>query len=153
MLAVGIILILLSGGALVSVLVNGTGATDYFGYQAPVLVTFLAGVATLLVFIMGLELLRSGLRKANDNRKKNKRLRKLEQREESRHDTVVGAGATTGSGTTGSGTTGSGTTGSGTTGSGTTGSGTTGSDDGSSAGSTHDSAGGHGGDTRNSSSA
>ena len=89
MLALGIILILLSAGALAAVLASGTNeqAALYSGtVELPTLVIFLAGAATLLVFIMGLELLRSGIRKANRNRKDARRLRKLEQREGQRRE-------------------------------------------------------------------
>ena len=82
MLALGIILILLSAGALVTVLLSGTDeqAALYSGtVELPTLVMFLAGAGTLLIFIMGLELFRSGIRKANRNRKDSRRLRKLEQ--------------------------------------------------------------------------
>jgi hypothetical protein len=87
MLVLGILLILLSAGALLAVLGSGTDeqAGLYSGtVELPTLVMFLAGAATLLIFIMGLELLRSGIRKANRNRKDTSRLRKLEQRENER---------------------------------------------------------------------
>ena len=82
MLALGVILILLSAGTLVVALTSGTGenATLFSGnVELPTFVVFLAGAATLLVFIMGLELFRSGIRRANRNRKDSRRLRKLEQ--------------------------------------------------------------------------
>jgi hypothetical protein len=85
MLALGIILILLSAGALVVALTSGAGeqATLFSGnVELPTFVVFLAGAATLLVFIMGLELFRSGIRRANRKRKDSRRLRKLEQREQ-----------------------------------------------------------------------
>src|SRR3954451_9244408 len=84
MLALGIILILLSAGALVVALTSGSGenATLFSGnVELPTFVVFLAGAATLLVFIMGLELFRSGVRRANRNRKDSRRLRKLEQQQ------------------------------------------------------------------------
>ncbi len=87
MFVLGLILILLSAGALVAVLASGTGdeAALYGGsVNLPTLVVFLAGAAALLLFIMGLELVRSGLKKANKTRKNNRRLRKLEKREEAR---------------------------------------------------------------------
>ena len=82
MLALGIILILLSAGALVVVLTSGANeqATLFSGnVELPTFVIFLAGAATLLIFIMGLELLRSGIRRANRNRKDSRRLKKLER--------------------------------------------------------------------------
>ena len=82
MLALGIILILLSAGALVVVLTSGANeqATLFSGnVELPTFVIFLAGAATLLIFIMGLELVRSGIRRANRNRKDSRRLKKLER--------------------------------------------------------------------------
>lgn len=119
MFVLGLILILLSAGALVAVLASGTDdqAAMYGGsLNLPTLVVFLAGAAALLLFIMGLELVRSGLKRANQNRKNTRRLRKLEKREEQRRretpDTTAGdqaaapaATTTTGTGpTTGTGT-------------------------------------------------
>jgi hypothetical protein len=82
MLAIGLILILLAAGALIAVLATGTDdQAALFGstLEMPTLVVFLAGAATLLVFIMGLELTRSGLRRANRTRRDRKRLRKLDK--------------------------------------------------------------------------
>ena len=87
MLVLGLILILLSAGTVIGVLASGTDdKAVLYGdtLHMPTLVVFLAGAATLLVFIMGLELVRSGIRRANENRKTKKRLRKLEAREEQR---------------------------------------------------------------------
>lgn len=86
MLALGIILILVSAGSLVAVLANGTGdkAVIFGNVTMPTLVVFLAGAAALLIFIMGLELVRSGIRRAHTNRKTKKKLRKLEEREDQR---------------------------------------------------------------------
>jgi hypothetical protein len=85
MLVLGLVLILIAAGVLVAMLVSGsTGpeATMFDGHlHASALIFFLIGAGTLLVFIMGLELVRSGLRRANRNRKNNKRLRRLERRE------------------------------------------------------------------------
>lgn len=89
MFVLGLLLIVLSAGALVAVLASGTDdqAVMYGGsVHVPTLVIFLAGAAALLLFIMGLELVRSGLKRANRMRQNNKRLRKLEKREERRGD-------------------------------------------------------------------
>ena len=104
MFVLGLILILLSAGALVAVLSTGTNdqAAMYGGsIELPTLVIFLAGAAALLLFIMGLELVRSGVKRANQNRLNKKRLRKLEKREDARQDGVAGetAPAATGDGT------------------------------------------------------
>ncbi len=120
MLVLGLILILLSAGTLVAVLSSGTDDhARLFGGAIDVstLVVFLAGAAALLVFIMGLELVRSGVRRANANRKTKKKLRTLEKREEQRTDAPAG---TTSPGTTTTGTTTTGTTSTGTTSTGTT---------------------------------
>ena len=108
MFVLGLILILLSAGALVAVLATGTNdhAAMYGGsIELPTLVIFLAGAAALLLFIMGLELVRSGVKRANQNRLNKKRLRKLEKREGTREDGVAGetAPAATGDGTTATG--------------------------------------------------
>ena len=119
MLVLGLILILLSAGTVIGVLASGTDdKAVLYGdtLHMPTLVVFLAGAATLLVFIMGLELLRSGIRRANENRKTKKRLRTLEAREEqrtepgstpatpdegdARTDTGTSTGTGTGTGTT-----------------------------------------------------
>jgi uncharacterized membrane protein len=97
MLVLGLILILVAAGVVVAMLVSGsTGpqATMFDGHlHASALVFFLIGAATLLVFIMGLELIRSGLRRANQNRKNNKRLRRLERREAARREAESRRGA------------------------------------------------------------
>ncbi len=106
MFVLGLILILLSAGALVAVLATGTNdhAAMYGGsIELPTLVVFLAGAAALLLFIMGLELVRSGVKRANQNRLNKKRLRKLEKREDIRQDGVAGETATPGEGTTATG--------------------------------------------------
>ena len=112
MFVLGLLLIVLSAGALVAVLASGTDdqAAMYGGsIHVPTLVIFLAGAAALLLFIMGLELVRSGLKRANRTRRNNKRLRKLEKREERHGDEARdhvpadggrGAGSSTGAGTT-----------------------------------------------------
>ena len=112
MLVLGLILILLSAGTVIGVLASGTDdKAVLYGdtLHMPTLVVFLAGAATLLVFIMGLELVRSGIRRANESRKTKKRLRTLEAREEQRTepgsapatpDTGTSTGTGTGTGTT-----------------------------------------------------
>jgi len=111
MLALGLILVAIAAGALVAVLASGTDdQANLFGstLEMPTLVVFLAGAATLLVFIVGLELARTGVRRANRTRRDRKRLRDLEK---TRGDEAVtggpdpakstgGTAATSGSGTT-----------------------------------------------------
>ncbi len=88
MLVLGLILILVSAGSLVAVLASGTDdkAVLFGNVTMPTLVVFLLGAAALLIFIMGLELVRSGVRRANENRKTKKKLRTLEKREATRSD-------------------------------------------------------------------
>jgi hypothetical protein len=87
MFVLGLILILVSAGALAAVLASGTDDTAalYGGsVSMPTLVVFLLGAGALLLFVMGLELVRSGVKRANQNRRDRRRLRKLESREEHR---------------------------------------------------------------------
>ena len=98
MFVLGIILIVLSAGGLVAVLASGTDDRSalYGGdVTMPTLVVFLAGAAALLLFIMGLELVRSGLKRANQNRKNKRRLRKLEKQQGSTPQTVPASGPAT----------------------------------------------------------
>jgi uncharacterized integral membrane protein len=99
MLVLGLILILLSAGSLVAVIASGTDdhALMYGGsLELPTLVVFLAGAVAMLLFLLGLELVRSGIRRANEHRRNKKRLRKLERREELRQDeTADGATVST----------------------------------------------------------
>ena len=107
MFVLGLVLILLSAGALVAVLASGTDDRSalYGGtVELPTLIIFLAGAAALLLFIMGLELVRSGIKRANTNRKNTKRLRKLEK--EGVAAPGGGPGSTSGTGDPSSGTTG-----------------------------------------------
>jgi hypothetical protein len=123
MFVLGLLLILLSAGMLVAVLASGTDdqAALYGGsIGLPTLVVFLAGAAALLLFIMGLELVRSGAKRANQNRRNSKRLRRLE-----RDGGPTSQAGTTQAGTTQPGTTQPGTTQPGTTQAGTTQAGTT----------------------------
>jgi hypothetical protein len=107
MLVLGLILILVSAGSLVAVLASGTDdkAVLFGNVTMPTLVVFLLGAAALLIFIMGLELVRSGVRRANENRKAKKKLRTLEKREATRSDAPT-AGEPTGTGTAAASTTG-----------------------------------------------
>ncbi len=96
MLVLGLIMILLAAGVFISVLASGTNdsAALYGSVHMPTLVVFLAGAAVLLVFIMGLELVRSGVRRANANRQTKKRLRTLEK-QQSEGTTAAGPTAPT----------------------------------------------------------
>ena len=97
MLVLGIILIVVAAGVLLAAI--AWGANDPAPYHAGalnldlnVMTVFLLGAATLLVFVVGLEVLRSGLRVARKRRRDRKELSRLKERE----------AGTTGPGTTGS---------------------------------------------------
>jgi hypothetical protein len=107
MLVLGIILIVVGAGVLLAVI--AWGANDPAVYHAgalnldlSVMTVFLLGAATLLVVIIGLGLVRSGLRGARQRRKERKELTRLKQRESQPPGT--GGGAPGGPGTTSTGT-------------------------------------------------
>lgn len=85
MLALGLILILLSALALVAALVGGSSDRavfdlGLFDVQTNTLGVFLIGAGTVLLFVMGLELTRSGVRRANRRRKEKKDYQRLSER-------------------------------------------------------------------------
>jgi hypothetical protein len=99
MLVLGLVLILFAAGSFVAVLASGTDdkAVLYGGsVEMPTLVVFLAGALALLIVVLGVELVRSGVRRANQNRQTKKRLRKLEQREQLRRQDETAEGRTAG---------------------------------------------------------
>lgn len=108
MLAVGLILVVLATLLLLAALFGGSDEQIQFdlgpiGLDMTPMVVFLLGAATVLVFVMGLELIRSGVRRARRRRKDTKELNrlteKLEQREADRRggaDTLGGAAASQG---------------------------------------------------------
>ncbi|HZJ05498.1 MAG TPA: hypothetical protein VFD59_08520 [Nocardioidaceae bacterium] len=96
MLVLGLILILFSVGVLVTALVGGANDTaeldiGFLSGETSTMVVFLFGAATVLIFVMGLEMTRSGVRRANRHRKDKKELNRLadqmETREADRRDT------------------------------------------------------------------
>lgn len=87
MLALGIILILLAAGMVYVVFAGATEQTAVFDLGAfnlemNTLGVFVAGGATVLVLVLGLALLRAGLRSANRRRKEKKELKRLHARDE-----------------------------------------------------------------------
>lgn len=85
MLVLGLILIVVSALALIAALVGGSNdpATfdlGLFNVQTNTLGVFLIGAATVLLFVMGLELTRSGVRRANRRRKEKKEYHRLAER-------------------------------------------------------------------------
>lgn len=110
MLALGIILIAIASVALLVALFGGSPDTVIYdlgpiNVETSALAVFLFGAATVLVFVMGLEMIRSGVRRGNRRRKERKELnrlsKKLETRESERTRTT-GATDTTTDTTTGS---------------------------------------------------
>jgi hypothetical protein len=88
-LVLGIVLILIAALAFVTAVAGG--ANDHVDFRlgsmhAPTnaMVVFLLGAATLLIFVMGLELVRSGTGRAIRRRKDAKRLDRLSGEQEER---------------------------------------------------------------------
>ncbi len=82
MLVLGLILILVAAAALIAALVGGSNDSATFDLgiidvETTSLGVFLIGAATVLLFVMGLELARSGVRRANRRRKEQKQYQKL----------------------------------------------------------------------------
>jgi hypothetical protein len=87
MLLLGLLLILVAAAVLVLALLGGTGdqATILNGHShVATLAVFLAGAVTLLLFMLGLDVSRSGLSRFRQLRRDQRRLRKLEKREADR---------------------------------------------------------------------
>ncbi len=89
MLALGIILIAIASVALLVALFGGSPDTVIYdlgpiNVETSALAVFLFGAATVLVFVMGLELIRSGVRRENRRRKERKELNRLSKKLESR---------------------------------------------------------------------
>ncbi len=85
MLALGLILILVSALLLVTALFGGVNDPVPFDLglvsgETSVMVVFLIGAGTVLLFVMGLELTRSGVRRANRRRKEQKEYQRLSSR-------------------------------------------------------------------------
>ncbi len=119
MFALGVILLGLSSLVFVVALIAGANDAATLGIGAvdiPLNVTgaFLLGAATVVVFVMGLELFRSGTKKGIQHRKEKKRLTKLEK-----ELAATKAADSTGTSNTSSGTGTSSSTGSGSSGTGT----------------------------------
>jgi hypothetical protein len=89
MFALGVILILLAAGALVLAVVStpNTPATFELGGVSVAmepLWVFLAGALTVLLLVLGLELVRAGARRASKRRKEKKELNRLAEKLEAR---------------------------------------------------------------------
>jgi len=89
MLALGLVLVALAA-VLVTVAIVGGAAQEArfdlgaFDIETNTLVVFLMGAATLLVFVAGLELIRSGVRRARQHRHDKKELDRLSSELEER---------------------------------------------------------------------
>jgi hypothetical protein len=101
MLVLGIILVLVASLALIAALTGGSTQDVVFSLgiievTTTPMIVFLIGAATVLVFVMGLELIRSGLRRASKRRKERKELNRLSQQLEAREtEKATGTGDTT----------------------------------------------------------
>jgi hypothetical protein len=84
MLALGLVLVVLAALVLVAAIAGGAddSAHYYVGslqVDLSTMAVFLLGAATLLVFVIGLELTRSGLRRANRRRKEDRTNRRVRE--------------------------------------------------------------------------
>lgn len=100
MLALGIILILIAAGALSAALWGATDQTStfdfgFFSVEMNTLGIFLTGAVTVLLLVLGLELIRAGVRRANRRRKEKKELNRLAQKLEARESTPAATADTT----------------------------------------------------------
>jgi hypothetical protein len=100
MLVLGIVLVLLAAGALLAALFGGRDdAADLdlgvLSVETTTMGVFLIGAATLLVFVIGLELIRSGTRRANRRRKERKELGRRSEKHDAHDDHRTGAGTGT----------------------------------------------------------
>lgn len=80
MIVLGLLLVLLAVGVGAAVAATGTAAVTVdvlgFGLDTDARLVFFAGAATVLVALVGLALLRHGLRRANRRRKEHRSLRR-----------------------------------------------------------------------------
>jgi membrane protein implicated in regulation of membrane protease activity len=82
MLALGVILILVAAGAVLAAVAGASDQTStfdlgVFSVEMNTLGVFLSGAATVLLLVVGLELVRAGVRRANRRRKERKELNRL----------------------------------------------------------------------------
>src|SRR5680860_238415 len=88
MLVLGLILVLLSVAVLVAALLGGPSDPVEFDlgvgtFGTTSMTVFLLGAATVLVFVIGLEMTRSGIRREHRRRKEKRELTRLSERYES----------------------------------------------------------------------
>jgi hypothetical protein len=107
MLALGLILIVISAIALLAALAGGSNDPakfdlGIFEVQTNTMGVFLIGAATVLLFVMGLELTRSGVRRANRRRKEQKEYQRLSEKYADRNAADSDRGSSTGPSDTGS---------------------------------------------------
>ncbi len=89
MLALGLVLVVISTVFLVAALAGGSDDPagfdlGIFDVETDTRGVFLLGAATVLLFVMGLELIRSGVRRTNRVRKDKKQLKQLTQQRDTR---------------------------------------------------------------------
>ncbi len=87
MFVLGLILIFLAAGALIAAVAGGANdQTQFLNIDMSAMSVFLLGAATLLVFVCGLELARSGVKRAHRRRKETKELTRRAARAEKHQD-------------------------------------------------------------------
>jgi uncharacterized membrane protein len=98
MIVLGLVLVILALGLLLAMLLGGANdRADYvlggLELEVSTMAVFLLGALTLLVFVVGLSLIRSGTRQAAKRRKDRKELDRLNAKldERERRDTGTGA--------------------------------------------------------------
>lgn len=86
MLVLGMILVLIAGGAIVAALLGGAGQPAVFDLgglevQTNTLGAFLFGAATVLLLVVGLGMMRAGAARASRRRRERKELKRLKKLE------------------------------------------------------------------------
>lgn len=104
MLVLGVILLVLCGGALLAAVFGGSTETATFDLgpvhaQTTTFSVFLVGVFTVVLFAIGLQLVRAGVRRARQRRSEKKELARLTEKLQAHEAAPQGAG--TAAGTTG----------------------------------------------------
>ena len=104
MLVLGVILLVLCGGALLAAVFGGSTETATFDLgpvhaQTTTFSVFLVGVFTVVLFAIGLQLVRAGVRRARQRRSEKKELARLTEKLQAHEAGPQGAG--TAAGTTG----------------------------------------------------
>ena len=99
MLVLGVILLVLCGGALLAAVFGGSTETATFDLgpvhaQTTTFSVFLAGVFTVVLFAIGLQLVRAGVRRARQRRSEKKELARLTEKLQAHEAGTTDAGET-----------------------------------------------------------